>query len=123
MLRRIYTIILAVTLLFTTISFSQSYQGPAIGTVNSGVVVTTNNLLSRSIGNLNFSNPVIRNTDFFQNPIYIEGDIKFLDNYIYVEDKNVSGNMVSSGIYFYELKANGISGKQFNQVKKMILMK
>jgi len=54
MLRRIYTIILAVTLLFTTISFSQSYQGPAIGTVNSGVVVTTNNLLSRPIGNLNF---------------------------------------------------------------------
>ncbi|HEX7357921.1 MAG TPA: FlgD immunoglobulin-like domain containing protein, partial [Ignavibacteriaceae bacterium] len=34
-----------------------------------------------------------------------------------------SGKKVSSGIYFYELKANGMDGAQFNQVRKMILMK
>ena len=36
---------------------------------------------------------------------------------------DVSGKKVSSGIYFYELKANGVNGIQFNQVRKMILLK
>jgi hypothetical protein len=34
-----------------------------------------------------------------------------------------SGKKVSSGIYFYEINANGIDGKQFNQVRKMMLIK
>lgn len=36
---------------------------------------------------------------------------------------DVSGNKVSSGIYFYELSANGIDGSRFNQVRKMMLLK
>jgi flagellar hook assembly protein FlgD len=37
--------------------------------------------------------------------------------------EDVSGKKVSSGIYFYELVANGVNGNKFNQVRKMILMK
>jgi hypothetical protein len=33
------------------------------------------------------------------------------------------GNKVSSGIYFYKLKANGVNGSEFSQVRKMILLK
>jgi hypothetical protein len=36
---------------------------------------------------------------------------------------DVSGKKVSSGIYFYELNAAGVNGNQFNQVRKMILLK
>ncbi len=36
---------------------------------------------------------------------------------------DISGNKVSSGIYFYKLTANGINGSEFNQVRKMILLK
>ena len=37
------------------------------------------------------------------------------------EDK--SGNKVTSGIYLYKLDASGVNGSQFNQVRKMILLK
>ncbi len=37
--------------------------------------------------------------------------------------EDISGRKVSSGIYFYELNANGVNGNLFNQVRKMILMK
>ena len=33
------------------------------------------------------------------------------------------GNKVSSGIYFYELNANGADGSRFSQVRKMMLLK
>jgi len=33
------------------------------------------------------------------------------------------GKKVSSGVYFYELKANGVDGSQFSQIKKMMLLK
>ena len=36
---------------------------------------------------------------------------------------DASGNSVSSGIYFYELNASGFDGREFNQMKKMILIK
>ena len=36
---------------------------------------------------------------------------------------DVNGNSVSSGVYFYELSASGIDGREFNQMKKMILIK
>ncbi|HRN27713.1 MAG: T9SS type A sorting domain-containing protein, partial [Ignavibacteriaceae bacterium] len=36
---------------------------------------------------------------------------------------DVSGSKVSSGIYFYKLTANGMNGSEFNQVRKMILLK
>ena len=92
MLRRTYTMILAVTLLFAAISFSQTYQGPAVGTVNSGVVVNTDDFLSRPVENFNILDRII-NTEFIQDPIYVDGDNKFLDNYLYVEDKNAYGEM------------------------------
>jgi len=34
-----------------------------------------------------------------------------------------TGKKVSSGVYFYELKANSSDGKQFNQIRKMVLLK
>ncbi len=37
--------------------------------------------------------------------------------------RDASGNRVSSGVYFYEVKANGIDGRTFSQMKKMILLK
>lgn len=36
---------------------------------------------------------------------------------------NSSGVKLSSGIYFYEIKAEGVNGNEFSQMKKMILMK
>ena len=36
---------------------------------------------------------------------------------------DVSGGSVSSGVYFYELNAVGVDGREFNQMKKMIFMK
>lgn len=37
--------------------------------------------------------------------------------------KDPKGNNLSSGIYFYELKADGVNGEQFSKLKKMILLK
>jgi hypothetical protein len=37
--------------------------------------------------------------------------------------EDFSGKKVSSGIYFYKLKANGVNGSEFSQVRKMILLK
>jgi hypothetical protein len=42
---------------------------------------------------------------------------------LYWNSSGASGNSVSSGIYFYELSAKGIDGREFSQMKKMILMK
>jgi len=33
------------------------------------------------------------------------------------------GFQVSSGIYFYEMKANGNNGTPYSQIKKMVLLK
>jgi hypothetical protein len=37
--------------------------------------------------------------------------------------KNNSNNSVTSGIYFYKLSADGIDGRKFSEVRKMILLK
>jgi len=34
-----------------------------------------------------------------------------------------SGNQVTSGIYFYEMKANGTDGRAYSQIMKMVLLK
>ena len=34
-----------------------------------------------------------------------------------------NGFQVSSGIYFYEMKANGNNGKAYSQIKKMVSTK
>ncbi len=50
MLRRTYTIILAVTLLFAQNLFSQvTYQGPVTNSVDTGAVVNTDSFLSAPI--------------------------------------------------------------------------
>ncbi len=36
---------------------------------------------------------------------------------------NKSGNKMVSGVYFFELKANGVDGSEFTNLKKMILLK
>ncbi len=36
---------------------------------------------------------------------------------------DVNSNSVSSGVYFYELSASGFDGREFSQMKKMILIK
>jgi hypothetical protein len=36
---------------------------------------------------------------------------------------NTNGVKLSSGIYFYELKANGINGGSFQEIRKMVLLK
>ncbi len=37
--------------------------------------------------------------------------------------QDAHGNKVGSGVYFYELKANGMNGSDFTQIRKMILLK
>jgi hypothetical protein len=34
-----------------------------------------------------------------------------------------SGSKVSSGVYFYELKASSVKGERYTELKKMILIK
>jgi len=36
---------------------------------------------------------------------------------------NTNGVKLSSGIYFYELIANGLNGGSFQQIRKMVLLK
>jgi len=36
---------------------------------------------------------------------------------------NTNGVKLSSGVYFYELKANGINGGSFQEIRKMVLLK
>jgi len=37
--------------------------------------------------------------------------------------KDGTGKSVSSGVYFYRINANGVSGKNYQQLQKMVLMK
>jgi hypothetical protein len=36
---------------------------------------------------------------------------------------DAGGNQVSSGIYFYEMKANGKDGRAYSKIMKMVLLK
>ncbi len=98
MLRRTYTIILAVTLLFAAISFSQTYQGPAVGTVDTGAVINTNSFSSSPISG--DSDPIIRgemNIDGNLEPLFIESDAKEILPTTYTEDLNVGENTFGIG--------------------------
>ena len=91
MQRKTYTIILAVTLLISSLSYSQTYQGPATGSVPSGAVVNTNSFPDFPISG--DSDPVIRgemNLDGLNlEPLVIESDGKEVFPTTYVEDLNV----------------------------------
>ena len=73
--------------------------------VNSNVKITVYNLLGQIVREL-----VNNNMNSGSHSIQWNSD-------------DSSGKKVSSGIYFYELNANGIDGKKFNQVRKMMLLK
>ena len=99
MLRRIYTLILAVTLLFTTISFSQTYQGPSAGSVDSGAVVNTNSFPDFPLDG--DTDPIIRgeinlegiNTE----PLFLESDGSAVFPTTYVEDMAIGDNLNAIG--------------------------
>ena len=98
MLSRTYTIILAVTVLFAAISFSQTYQGPAVGTVDTGAVVNTNSFSFSPISA--DSDPIIRgemNIDGNLEPLFIESDGKEILPTTYTEDLNVGENTLGIG--------------------------
>ena len=92
MLRKTFTNVLAVTLLFTTLVFSQTYQGPAAGSVTSGAIVNTNSFPDFPISG--DSDPIIRGEVNLQGlqtePMIIEADESNLLPVTYVEDKNVN---------------------------------
>ncbi|MCH9029944.1 MAG: hypothetical protein IH819_10115, partial [Bacteroidetes bacterium] len=76
--------------LFSVIVFGQSYMGPDSGGVASGVVVTTDDFLSKPIGiEPPSSKRIIKLMENNTPPMYYEGNKPVSDNYVYVEDKNV----------------------------------
>ena len=94
MLRRTYTIILAVTLLLSSFSFSQIYSGPAAGNAISGVMVSTNNFTSAFKGNELPGQQYVREyMDYLSEPSIYTGDMKVFTDYTYIED--VSSNLRS----------------------------
>ncbi len=94
MLRGTSTIILAVTLLLTTFSLSQTYQGPSQGSVSAGAMVNTNSFTDFPISE--DSDPIIRgemNLDGNNNiPLLLETDGQKVFPNTYVEDMNVGNN-------------------------------
>lgn len=100
MLRRTFTIILAVTLLNSIIIFSQvSYQGPQAGSVDSGAVVNTNTFSDFPIGD--DTDPIIRGEfnlqDISNNPLTIESEANKILSSIYIEDNIVNDSPTGIG--------------------------
>lgn len=73
--------------------------------VGSNVTVTIYNLLGQEVNTLVNG----QQTAGFHNIVWNANDSH--------------GSKVGSGVYFYELKANGSNGSQFTQIRKMILLK
>ena len=88
-------------LLFTVTMFGQSYSGPATGSVDSGVVVTTDDFLSTSFESGPIKKPIVRKRmEYISDPVYYEGSEQVFENYIYIEDKSASLNIVNSSFTF-----------------------
>lgn len=94
MLRRNYTVILAVVLLTQFFLFSQTYQGPQEGSVSSGAIVNTG--LMRDYPISDDSDPIIRGefnlTGINNEPLIIESDGRPVLPTTYTEDKNIGDN-------------------------------
>ena len=74
-------------LIISAISFGQTYSGPATGSVDGGVVVTTDNFLSVPVGSeLPEETRVYEFMEYDPPPMPYEGDKPVFDNYVYVED-------------------------------------
>ena len=93
MVTKTYTIVLSVALLFTSLSYSQTYQGPAIGSIDTGAVVNINTLADMPIdyadedvkGKMNVYDP---NPE----PMILESDGNTVFETTYIEDPFVSDN-------------------------------
>lgn len=79
---------------------------------------------------INFSLPAAANVKLTVYNLLGETVKVLFDNQISAGNHSVvwnaddnSGKKISSGIYFYELKASGDNGNNFNQIRKMILLK
>ena len=79
---------------------------------------------------INFSLPVESNVKLViynllgQEVIQIVNDQLIAGNYSILWDaKDDYGNQLTSGIYLYKLIANGVNGNEFQDIKKMILLK
>ncbi len=96
-----------------TFSLDQNYPNPFNPStqikfslpVNANVKITVYNLLGQTVREL------------------INNDMNTGFHSVQWNSDDASGKKVSSGIYFYELNANGVDGAKFNQVRKMILIK
>jgi len=76
-------------LIISVISFGQTYSGPSTGSVDGGVVVTTDDFPLRPVGSEPQKPPrVVEIMEYDSPPMYYEGDKPVFDNYIYVEDAN-----------------------------------
>jgi flagellar hook assembly protein FlgD len=73
--------------------------------VNSSVRITIYNLLGEAVREL------------------VNSDLNSGVHTVQWNSEDYSGKKVSSGIYFYKLKANGVDGSDFSQVRKMMLLK
>lgn len=94
MLRRTYTIILAVTLLLTSKSISQTYQGPSAGSVDTGAVVNTNSFSDSPISGV--SDPIIRGERSYDGinnePLLFESNGQQVFPTTFVDDMNLNDN-------------------------------
>ncbi len=98
MLRRVYTIIFTVTLFFATIGFSQTYQGPSQGSVNSGAIVNINSFPDFPISD--DTTLIIRGEmkiDGDIKPLMIESNGREIFPNSYTEDMNVNDNPLGIG--------------------------
>ncbi len=73
--------------------------------INSNVKVTIYNLLGEVVNTL------------------VDGEQNAGSHMVNWNSSDAHGSKVGSGVYFYELKANGSNGSQFTQIRKMILLK
>ena len=79
---------------------------------------------------INYSIPAVSDVKLIiynvlgQEVITLIDDQKTAGNYsVFWNATDAGGNQLTSGIYFYKLVANGISGEKFQDIKKMILIK
>ena len=81
-------------LIFSTILLSQvTYQGPATGNVNSGVMVTTDSFLSLPVGSeVPKETRVYELMEYDFPPMNYEGNKPVFDDYVYVEDQSTNSS-------------------------------
>jgi len=75
-------------LIISAISFGQTYDGPSTRSVDSGIVVTTDDFLSVLVSKeVSAEQRIINLMEYNSEPLYYDGDRAVFDNYIYVEDE------------------------------------